>query len=204
MIHPTALVDDAVEIPACTNIWAYCHILRGARIGTNVNIGDHCFVEGGAVVGNDVTIKNGVFVWEGVVIENGVFVGPNVTFTNDCYPRSPRMDHAATRYKDKSWLVETVLRTGSSIGAAAVILPGVEIGCFGMVGAGSVVSRDVPAFSLVVGNPARVVADLCCCGQKLEGSCLTESCSACGQTPLQRQALLQELISSSTETAHES
>lgn len=193
MIHSTAIVED-VELADSTNVWAYAHVMRGAVVGSNVNIGDHGFIEGGAQVGNNVTLKNGVSVWEGITIEDGVFVGPNVTFTNDRYPRSPRMDQAGIRYrKRENWLVETVLREGCSIGAAAVILPGIEVGCFAMVGAASLVSKDVPPFALVVGNPARVVADVCSCGQKLDGSLQTDSCIACGQTPSQRRELLKNI-----------
>lgn len=130
-----------------TRIWAFAHVLAGARIGAECNICDHTFIEGGAVVGDRVTLKCGVQLWDGVTLEDDVFVGPNVTFTNDPFPRS--------RQRPAQYAA-TVVRAGASIGANATILPGVTIGMRAMVGAGAVVTRDVPAFAIVVGNPAVV------------------------------------------------
>lgn len=193
MIHATAIVDGA-DIDSSTNVWAYAHVLPGARIGRNVNIGDHCFVEGGATIGNNVTLKNAVCVWEGVSIDDDVFVGPNVTFTNDRYPRSPRMQHAIDRYATReNWLVQTRLRRGCSIGAAAVIVPGVEIGFFATVAAGAVVTRNVAPFSLVLGNPARKVADVCVCGIKLDEPESMAICRECGLTAKARAEFMQQL-----------
>src|SRR5512146_3338683 len=132
-IHPSALVETD-EIGRGTRVWAYSHVMQGAAVGQECNIGEHCFVETGAQVGNRVTIKNGNMVWEGVVIEDGAFIGPNVFFTNDRYPRSPRLEQAAARYRDRNWLVTTVVKQGASLGAGAVIVPGVTIGEFAMVG----------------------------------------------------------------------
>src|SRR6266545_2030661 len=152
-IHRTALVETE-QIGENTRIWAYSHILSGVRIGQNCNIGDHCFIEGGVSIGNNATIKNGNMIWEGVTIEDGVFIGPHVFFTNDLYPRSPRLPQASYRYHDKeNWLRPTCVKQGASLGAAAVILAGVTIGRFSMVGAGAVVTRDVPDYALVRGNP---------------------------------------------------
>ena len=130
-----------------TRIWAFAHVLDGARIGQDCNICDHTFIEGGAVVGDRVTLKCGVQLWDGVTLEDDVFVGPNVTFTNDPFPRSKKRPLQYAR---------TVVRNGASIGANATILPGVTIGTRAMVGAGAVVTRDVPPLSIVVGNPAVV------------------------------------------------
>lgn len=188
MIHPTALVESE-HIGESTNVWAFAHVLKGARIGSNVNIGDHAFIEGGAVIGNNVTIKNRVCVWDGITIEDNVFVGPGVMFTNDKCPRSPRMPIMHARYASRdNWLVTTLVKRGVSIGAAAVILPGVELGQFSMIGGGAVVSKNVEPYTLVLGNPARKVADICSCGQKLDGSYRDVSCPACGETPSQRTA----------------
>lgn len=144
--HPEALVE-AAEIGARTRIWAFAHVLRGARIGADCNICDHTLIEGGVTVGDRVTIKSGVQLWDGVTLEDDVFVGPNATFTNDPFPRSrkkpPRF--AATR-----------VRKGASIGANATVLPGLTIGPMAMIGAGAVVTRDVPARAIVVGNPGYV------------------------------------------------
>lgn len=190
MIHHTALVESE-EIGQATNVWAYAHVMRGARIGCNVNVGDHAFVERGAKIGNNVTLKNRVCVWEGITIEDDVFVGPCVTFTNDKYPRSPRMSKVQQRYSAReNWLERTLVRRGCSIGAAATIAPGIELGMFSMVAAGAVVTKSVPAFALVCGTPARYVADVCSCGQKLSGGYQTATCEHCGETPAERLKLL--------------
>ena len=128
--HETAIVESD-SIGAGTCIWAYAHVLAGATIGDNVQIGDHTFVEGGSSIGNNVTVKNQVCIWEGISIEDDVFVGPRVTFTNDSNPRSPRMESAKARYSSRdNWLSRTSVRRGASIGAAATICPGIEIGAF--------------------------------------------------------------------------
>ena len=162
-----------------TRIWAYVHVLPGASVGRDCNLGDHCFVEGGARVGDAVTLKNGTMVWEGVTLEDGVFVGPGAVFTNDLWPRSPR--HVAERYGDGGWLARTTVREGASIGARAVIVAGIEVGRYAMVGAGAVVTRGVADHSLVVGSPARHVGWVCVCGTRLGAADGTVSCDECGR-----------------------
>lgn len=190
MIHPKALVDDPDSVGIDTNIWAFAHVMAGARIGNHCNVGDHAFVESGAVVGNNVTLKNSVLVWEGITIEDDVFVGPRVTFTNDRLPRSPRMPNAKHRYSDKSnWLQTTFVRHGCSIGAAATICPGVELGRYSLIGAGSVVTSDVEPYSLVIGSPAKHVSYVCRCGQKLTGHHLQTDCEVCGETSADRRSI---------------
>lgn len=144
--HPEGRVESD-EIGAGTRVWAFAHILRGARIGADCNICDHTFIEGGAVVGDRVTVKCGVQLWDGVTLEDDVFVGPNATFTNDPLPRSGRRPAEFTR---------TLVRRGASIGANATLLPGLTVGAGAMVGAGAVVTRDVPPRAIVMGNPAVV------------------------------------------------
>jgi UDP-2-acetamido-3-amino-2,3-dideoxy-glucuronate N-acetyltransferase len=178
IIHTTALVESD-RIGSGTKIWAFTHVLTGARIGERCNIGDHCFIESGAVVGNDVTIKNGNAIWDGVTIENGVFVGPGVVFTNDLYPRSARLAEAKRRYEDRAWLVETRVEEGATLGAGAVILAGVKIGQFAMIAAGSVVTREVPRHALVAGNPARRMGWMCACGARLDLREDRATCPAC-------------------------
>lgn len=148
MIHTLADVK-ASNIGEGTTIWQYAVVLVGAAIGKNCNINCHTFIENDVVVGNNVTIKAGVYLWDGITVNDNVFIGPNATFTNDKYPRSKQYPDAFQR---------TVLMDGCSIGANATVLGGTTIGRFAVIGAGSVVTRDVPAFALVVGNPARIVA----------------------------------------------
>jgi UDP-2-acetamido-3-amino-2,3-dideoxy-glucuronate N-acetyltransferase len=189
-VHPLALVESE-QIGSGTCVWAFAHVMSGAKIGSNVVIGDHSFVESGACIGNNVTVKNHVCVWEGITIEDDVFIGPRVTFTNDRFPRSPRMADAISRYSNKAnWLEFTVVRKGCSIGAAATICPGVELGRYCVIGAGAVVTRDVPPFSLMLGIPARQTADVCTCGKPLKGKFDSENCSCCGETAAERSKKL--------------
>jgi acetyltransferase-like isoleucine patch superfamily enzyme len=149
-IHPSSDVQSK-QIGEGTRIWQYVVILPGAVIGRDGNICSHCFIENKVVVGDRVTVKCGVQLWDGVTLEDDVFVGPNATFTNDLQPRSRN---------SAAQLLPTVVKKGASIGANATILPGLTIGEGAMVGAGSVVTKDVPPRTLVVGNPARVVRSL--------------------------------------------
>jgi acetyltransferase-like isoleucine patch superfamily enzyme len=152
--HPTALVESD-QIGPRTRIWAFAHIMQGAVVGEDCNVCDHAFIESGAVVGNRVTIKNHVTVWDGVVLQDDVFVGPNAVFTNDKRPRSPRAGVAQSRYSDRKWLSKTIVEVGATIGANATILSGLTLGQYSMVGAGAVVTKNVPAYAVVLGNPAR-------------------------------------------------
>ncbi len=145
-VHERGLCESD-EVGDGTRIWAFAHVLPGAKIGADCNICDGVFVEGGVTVGDRVTLKSGVQLWTGVELEDDVFVGPNATFTNDPFPRS-------RQYLDE--YARTVVRAGASIGANATILPGLEIGRGAMVGAGAVVTRPVPPHAVVKGNPARI------------------------------------------------
>ncbi len=147
MFHEHALVETT-SVGQGTRVWAFAHILPGAVIGADCNICDGVFIEGDTSIGNRVTIKCGVQIWSGVHIEDEVFVGPNVAFTNDLFPRSK--DHSKP-------ILETRICRGASIGANATILPGITIGQKAMIGAGAVVTKSVPAFAKVVGNPARII-----------------------------------------------
>jgi len=153
-IHERALVETK-NVGKGTRIWAFAHIMQDVVIQENCNIGDHVFIESGVRIGKGVTIKNGVSVWEGVEIADNVFIGPNVVFTNDLFPRSPRSPDASRRYRGKSWLARTFIDEGASIGANATILCGIRLGRYCMVGAGSIITRDVPPYRLVYGCPAR-------------------------------------------------
>ena len=145
MIHPLSDVKST-NIGENTNIWQFCVVFPKAKIGTGCNICANVLIENEVVVGNNVTVKSGVQLWDGVTLEDNVFVGPNVTFTNDLFPRS----------KNSDWkLSKTVVKKGASIGANATIICGVTIGEGAMIGAGSVVTKDVPAGEVWVGNPAK-------------------------------------------------
>jgi len=145
MIHPLSDVQSK-NIGVNTKVWQYVIILKNAVVGNNCNINSFVFIENNVVIGNNVTIKCGVQIWDGISIEDNVFVGPNVTFTNDLYPRSKK-------YPDN--FTKTHIRKGASIGASTTILAGVTIGEYAMIGAGSVVTKSIMPFSLWYGNPAR-------------------------------------------------
>lgn len=149
-IHPLADVQST-NIGADTTVWQFCVILKEAVIGRNCNINCQVFIENDVVIGDQVTIKPGVQIWDGLRIEDNVFIGPNVTFTNDRYPRSKQ-------YPEE--FQQTRIKNGASIGANATVLGGVTIGESALIGAGSVVTKDVPANELWVGNPARKVKSL--------------------------------------------
>lgn len=157
LCHPQALVETGATIGPGTRIWAFAHVVTGAIIGAECNICDHTFIEGGVLIGNRVTIKCGVYLWDGLTIADDVFIGPGAVFTNDYRPRSQRYLTAP---------LKTLLKEGCSIGANSTVLPNLTIGRWAMVGAGAVVTRSVPDFALVVGNPARWRAWICRCGEK--------------------------------------
>jgi UDP-2-acetamido-3-amino-2,3-dideoxy-glucuronate N-acetyltransferase len=146
MIHPSAQVDTP-HIGSHTQVWQHAVILEGARIGDYCNINCHTFIEHQVVLGDYVTVKSGVYLWDGLRVEDHVFIGPNATFVNNRYPRAGQPLHPYP---------ETLLHTGCSIGAGAVIMDRVRVGAFAMVAAGAVVTRDVPAHAIVRGNPARI------------------------------------------------
>jgi UDP-2-acetamido-3-amino-2,3-dideoxy-glucuronate N-acetyltransferase len=167
--HPTALVEtDAIGDG--TNVWAYAHVMKGAIVGSHCNIGDHAFIESGAVVGDEVTIKNGVAVWQYVTVERLVFLGPNCSLTNDNRPRSKRPWTPAA----------TTIREGATVGANATIVCGCHVGRYAFVGAGAVVTRPVPDYAVVLGNPGRVRGFVCECCQPLVGHGAVLTCRKCG------------------------
>lgn len=146
-VHPQGIVESEAKIGSGTRIWAWAHILGNTKIGKDCNLCDHTFVENGVVLGDRVTVKCNVSIWEGITIEDDVFIGPSVAFTNDKFPRSKQYP---------AEYAKTYIEKGASIGANATILP-VKIGAYAMIGAGAVVTKNVPPYAIVVGNPARVV-----------------------------------------------
>ena len=169
-VHPTALVESD-EVGAGTKVWAFAHVMEGAVIGRDCKIGDHAYIEGGASLGERVTVKNGCLIWHGVHIGDDVFVGPNVVFTNDMRPRA--------RYQTTAddWL-DTEIAERASLGANSTILSGIKIGRNALVGAGSVVTRDIPDHAIVIGNPARQHGWACDCGRTLNEEL---ACVECGR-----------------------
>ena len=146
MIHPTADVKSKT-IGKDTQVWQYSIILEGARIGKNCNINCHVFVENDVVIGDNVTVKSGVQLWDGLRVEDNVFIGPNVTFTNDMVPRSKQPPEE---------FASMTIQKGASIGANATILPGLTIGEYALIGAGSVVTKDIEPYTVWIGNPAKM------------------------------------------------
>jgi acetyltransferase-like isoleucine patch superfamily enzyme len=146
-IHPSADVAES-QIGHGTRVWQFVVVLKGAKIGADCNICAHTLIEGTVVIGNRVTVKSGVQIWDGSIIGDDVFIGPNATFSNDLYPRSRQYP---TRF------LGVTIRNGASVGANATLLPGITIGEKALVGAGAVVTKDVPARAVVVGNPAKIV-----------------------------------------------
>lgn len=168
-IHPQALVESD-DIGEGTRIWSFAHVMKGARIGSGCNLGDGAFVETGAVVGDRVTVKNGVCIWDGVEVGDDVFLGPNAVLTN---VKNPRVGYRRSREQ----FDRTVLGRGATIGANATIVCGLRVGAWSFVGAGAVVIRHVPDHALVVGNPARQIAWVCRCCQRLPEDLV---CTGCG------------------------
>ncbi len=166
MIHPTAEVSPLAKVGSNTNVWNEAQVREGATVGADCNIGKGVYIDRDVVVGNKVKIQNLASLYRGVTIEDGVFIGPHVTFTNDRYPRAITPDGRPRG--DDDWQPEpTLVRYGASIGAGSIIVLGVTIGRWAMVGAGSLVTRDVPDQALVKGNPARVTGYVCSCGRPL-------------------------------------
>lgn len=166
MIHKLADVQTST-IGADTKIWQFCVILQGAKIGNNCNINSNVFIENAVTIGNNVTIKSGVQIWDGITIEDNVFIGPNVTFTNDFLPRSKQYP---------STFLKTILEKGSSIGANSTIIGGLKIGKYAMVGAGSVVTKNIKSQELWYGNPAKFKGYVCKCGQKCDSTLICKNC----------------------------
>lgn len=189
-IHPTADLEADVAVGARTSIWHRAQVRTGARIGAECVIGRDAFIDEGVCLGDRVKIQNVALVYHGVTVEDGVFIGPNAILTNDRYPRAITATGELARADD--WTVSEInLRHGCSIGAGAVVVAGTDVGRFATVGAGSVVTRNVPDHALVVGSPARRIGWVCACGRRLEdaaGAAVPAAyagdarCATCGAT----------------------
>lgn len=182
-IHETAEVAASARIGEGTRIWHHCQVRPEAEIGENCNIGKGVYIDAGVHVGDNVKIQNYVSVYHGVMVEDGVFIGPHVCFTNDMRPRAINLDGTPKAADD--WVLSaTLVKRGAAIGANSTIRCGITLGGWSMVGSGSVVTKDVPDYGLVYGNPARLRGFVCPCGEKLEkakesGNTILMKCPAC-------------------------
>ncbi len=181
-VHPSAIVDAGVKIGNSAKIWHFCHIQEGAKLGKNCVLGQNVNIGPGVEIGSGTKIQNNVSVYEGVTLEDNVFVGPSVVFTN---VDKPRAEFRAGQY------TKTLVCQGATIGANATIVCGITIGRYAFIGAGAVVTKDVPEFGLFIGNPARQVGWVCRCGERLRFSGHNASCEACGRTYRSAQGKLQ-------------
>ena len=173
-VHESSYVDDGAVIGKGTKVWHFCHIMPGAVIGERCNLGQNVVVMPGTRIGNNVRIQNNVSIYEGVVLEDDTFCGPSCVFTNVLNPRS----HISRKHEYR----QTLVRRGATIGANATIVCGTTLGEYAFIGAGAVVTSDVPAFALMVGVPARRVGWMCQCGARLSIRDRTASCAECGAT----------------------
>lgn len=175
-VHPSAYIDEPCEIGEGTKIWHFCHVMPRARIGKRCNIGQNVFIASDVVIGDNVKIQNNVSVYTGVIIEDDAFLGPSMVFTNVVNPRS----HVLRRDE----YLTTIVKKGATIGANATVVCGVTLGQYAFIGAGAVVTRDVPDYALIYGNPARIQGWMCQCGIRLafaqNGEAETATCSRCG------------------------
>jgi len=165
MIHSLSDVQS-IDIGIGTNIWQFCIVLKNAKIGVNCNINAQCLIENDVVIGDNVTVKSGVQIWDGITLEDNVFIGPNVTFTNDFMPRS----------KQSFICLKTLIKENASIGANSTIMGGITIGAYAMVGAGSVVTKDIGIQELWYGNPAKHKGYVCKCGNKCDMLLICDDC----------------------------
>ena len=171
-VHESSYVDDGAQIGRGTKIWHFSHVMPGAVIGDRCNLGQNVVVMPGTSIGNNVKIQNNVSIYEGVILEDDVFCGPSCVFTNVLTPRS----HVSRKHEYR----QTVVKRGTSIGANATIVCGVTLGEYSFVGAGAVVTADVPPYALMVGVPARRVGWMCQCGERLAVADGRAACAACG------------------------
>ena len=183
-IHPTSVVADSAVIGDGTQIWLFCQVRERARIGTGCILGKNVFVDADVTIGNNVKIQNNVSVYVGVTLEDGVMCGPHVCFTNDLLPRAINPD-GSLKGADDWTITKTLVKMGAGIGANSTIRCGVTIGRWALIGAGAVVTKDVPDHALVVGVPARFVGWVCACGERAHFEKGRSVCKSCSRTLVQ-------------------
>lgn len=191
--HESSYIETPCTIGRDTVIWHFCHIMKGAVIGENCRIGQNVVVAPGAILGHGVKVQNNVSIYTGVECEDGVFLGPSCVFTNVINPRA--------FIERKEEFRKTLVRTGASIGANATILCGVTIGRYALVGAGAVVTKDVPDYAVVMGNPARQTGYVCACGGRLDFEHDSAHCALCGKHFRMENEMVSETHSKTTEQA---
>ncbi|MGH9142552.1 MAG: acyltransferase [Vicinamibacterales bacterium] len=173
--HQSSFIDDGCEIGAGTKIWHFSHVMAGAKIGRGCNLGQNVVISAAVVIGDNVKIQNNVSIYTGVVLEDDVFCGPSMVFTNVVNPRS----HVSRKDEYR----QTLVRRGASLGANSTVVCGHTVGRYAFIGAGTVVTKDVPDYALIVGNPGRITGWMCQCGVKLAGGAHVPglaTCAACG------------------------
>jgi len=178
-VHPTAVVEDGAELGPGTRVWHFAHVREGARIGADCILGKGVYVDEGVTIGDRVKVQNNASIYDGATIEDGVFVGPHVCFTNDRHPRAINPD-GSLKSADDWELGRILVRLGASLGAGSILIAGVTIGRWALVAAGSVVTRDVPDYGLVAGNPARLAGYVCTCAHRLRDAGAALVCDHCG------------------------
>ena len=183
--HPTSCIEESCKIGEGTKIWHYSHIMRGAKIGKNCSIGQNVFIGSKVVIGNNVKVQNNVSIYDCVKLEDGVFCGPSVVFTNVLNPRS----HISRKNEYKATIVEK----GATLGANSTIICGNNIGEYAFVGAGGVVTKDIPPYALVYGNPAKLKGWMCKCGIKLDLKDDKAICRSCTETYIYTKGILKHI-----------
>ncbi len=178
LVHPSSYVDEPVDIGEGTQIWHFCHISKNTSLGKGCKIGQNVFIASGVTIGDNVKIQNNVSVYAGVTLEDDVFCGPSMVFTNIKTPRSAFVRNTSADH------LPTLVKRGASIGANATIVCGTTLGCHALVGAGAVVTRDVPDYAIVLGNPARQRGWACQCGVRLVFEAEKGKCPECTRTYL--------------------